>query len=290
MSTVRTAVFPVAGFGTRFLPATKAMPKVLLPIVDRPLIQYAVDEALAAGIENFVFVTGRGNSALEDYFDMNFELEATLNADGKSAIVESLARLRHTPGQVMYVRQIDPLGLGHAVWCARNTIGDQPFAVLLADELILGDKSDLATMLEVHAALGGNVILVDEVADEETSHYGIISPGVTRGNAIEVTDIVEKPAQGTAPSNLAAIGRYVLDPSIMKTLESTESGIGGEIQLTDALLASIGELPFHAVRTAGQRFDCGSKSGFVDATIHEALGRNDMKDHVQATIDALAGP
>ncbi len=289
MSTVRTAVFPVAGFGTRFLPATKAMPKVLLPIVDRPLIQYAVDEALAAGIENFVFVTGRGNSALEDYFDVNFELEATLNADGKSAIAESLASLRHTPGQVMYVRQIDPLGLGHAVWCARNTIGDEPFAVLLADELILGDNSDLATMLEVHATLGGNVILVDEVADEETSQYGIISPGATKGNAIEVTDIVEKPLQGTAPSNLAAIGRYILDPSIMRTLESTESGIGGEIQLTDALLASIGELPFHAVRTTGERFDCGSKSGFVDATIHEALGRDDMKEHVQATIDGLAG-
>jgi UTP--glucose-1-phosphate uridylyltransferase len=289
MSTVRTAVFPVAGFGTRFLPATKAMPKVLLPIVDRPLIQYAVDEALAAGIENFVFVTGRGNSALEDYFDVNFELEATLNADGKSSIAESLASLRHTPGQVVYVRQIDPLGLGHAVWCARNTIGDQPFAVLLADELILGDTSDLTTMLEVHATHGGNVILVDDVADEETSQYGIISPGTTRGNAIEVTDIVEKPSQGTAPSNLAAIGRYILDPSIMGTLESTESGIGGEIQLTDALLASIGELPFHAVRTTGQRFDCGSKSGFVDATIHEALGRNDMREHVQATIDWLAG-
>lgn len=289
MSTVRTAVFPVAGFGTRFLPATKAMPKVLLPIVDRPLIQYAVDEALAAGIENFVFVTGRGNSALEDYFDVNFELEATLNADGKSAMAESLASLRHTPGQVAYVRQIDPLGLGHAVWCARNTIGDQPFAVLLADELILGDTSDLTTMLEVHATLGGNVILVDEVADEETSQYGIISPGETRGNAIEVTDIVEKPGPGTAPSNLAAIGRYILDPSIMRTLGSIESGIGGEIQLTDALLASIGKLPFHAVRTTGQRFDCGSKSGFVDATIHEALGRNDMREHVQATIDGLAG-
>jgi UTP--glucose-1-phosphate uridylyltransferase len=204
-------------------------------------------------------------------------------------MAESLASLRHTPGQVVYVRQIDPLGLGHAVWCARNTIGDQPFAVLLADELILGDTSDLTTMLEVHATLGGNVILVDEVADEETSQYGIISPGVTRGNAIEVTDIVEKPAHGTAPSNLAAIGRYILDPSIMRTLESTESGIGGEIQLTDALLASIGELPFHAVRTTGQRFDCGSKSGFVDATIHEALGRNDMREHVQATIDGLAG-
>lgn len=288
MTGVRTAVFPVAGFGTRFLPATKAMPKVLLPIVDRPLIQYAVDEAIAAGIENFVFVTGRGNNALEDYFDVSFELEATLNANGQSAIAASLAGLRHAPGQVTYVRQIDPLGLGHAVWCARNAIGDRPFAVLLADELILSDTPDLTTMLEVHAIHGGNVILVDEVAEQETSRYGIISTGTTTNDAIEVTDMVEKPVQGTAPSNLAAIGRYILDPSIMTTLESTETGAGGEIQLTDALLATIGELPFHAVRTTGERFDCGSKSGFVDATIRAALGRNDMREHVQATIDGLA--
>ncbi len=290
MTNVRTAVFSVAGFGTRFLPATKAMPKVLLPIVDRPLIQYAVDEAIAAGIEHFVFVTGRGGSALEDYFDVSFELEATLRANGQLAIAASLEGLRPTPGQVTYVRQIDPLGLGHAVWCARNTIGDRPFAVLLADELILADTPDLTTMLDVHATHGGNVILVDEVAEDKAGQYGIISPGTTRGDAIEVTDMVEKPVPGTAPSNLAAIGRYILDPSIMTTLGSTAKGTDGEIQLTDALLASIGELPFHAVRTAGERFDCGSKSGFVDATIHAALGREDMRQDVQNTINSLAGP
>ena len=288
MTTVRTAVFPVAGFGTRFLPATKAMPKVLLPIVDRPLIQYAVDEAVAAGIENLVFVTGRGNSALEDYFDVNFELQQTLKDRGKDDVAAELDQLRHAPGQVTYVRQIDPLGLGHAVWCARNVIGDEPFAVLLADELIVTDKPDLSTMLEVHATYGGNVVLVDEVADDETDKYGIITPGVSLNGAIEVDDIVEKPARGTAPSNLAVIGRYILDPSIMKVLESTETGSGGEIQLTDALLASIGTMPFHAVLSTGERFDCGSKTGFVDATIRTALGREDMRDDVQRTINRLA--
>lgn len=287
MTTVRTAVFPVAGFGTRFLPATKAMPKVLLPIVDRPLIQYAVDEAVSAGIENLVFVTGRGNSALEDYFDVNFELQQTLRTRGKHDVAAELDRLRHAPGQVTYVRQIDPLGLGHAVWCARNVIGDEPFAVLLADELIVADTPDLSTMLDIHATHGGNVVLVDEVSEDETDNYGIITPGVSSNGAIEVDDIVEKPSQGTAPSNLAVIGRYILDPSIMSVLESTETGSGGEIQLTDALLASIGTMPFHAVRSTGERFDCGSKTGFVDATIRTALGREDMRGDVQRTINRL---
>lgn len=288
MSLVKTAVFPVAGFGTRFLPATKAMPKALLPIVDRPLIQYAVDEAVAAGIENLVFVTGRGNSAIEDYFDVSFELEETLRSQGKTAIASSLEGLRRSPGEVAYVRQIDPLGLGHAVWCARNTIGNEPFAVLLADELILGGSTDLSTMLAVHAEHGGNIVLVDEVPSGETDRYGIITPGDATDRVIEVADIVEKPAPGTAPSNLAVIGRYILDPSIMGTLASTASGSGGEIQLTDALLASIGELPFHAVRTDGIRFDCGSKVGFVDATIHAALERDDMRSEVQQTIQRVA--
>lgn len=287
MTTVRTAVFPVAGFGTRFLPATKAMPKVLLPIVDRPLIQYAVDEAVSAGIENLVFVTGRGNSALEDYFDVNFELQQTLRTRGKHDVAAELDRLRHAPGQVTYVRQIDPLGLGHAVWCARNVIGDEPFAVLLADELIVADTPDLSTMVDIHATHGGNVVLVDEVSEDETDNYGIITPGVSSNGAIEVDDIVEKPSQGTAPSNLAVIGRYILDPSIMSVLESTETGSGGEIQLTDALLASIGTMPFHAVRSTGERFDCGSKTGFVDATIRTALGREDMRGDVQRTINRL---
>lgn len=288
MTGVRTAVFPVAGFGTRFLPATKAMPKVLLPIVDRPLIQCAVDEAVAAGIENLVFVTGRGNSALEDYFDVSFELEETLRSRGKTDIADELKDLRHAPGQVSYVRQIDPLGLGHAVWCARNVVGDEPFAVLLADELILSETSDLSAMLDVHERHGGNVVLVDEVADDETNQYGIIAPGSSAGDAIEIDGIVEKPDPGTAPSNLALIGRYILDPSIMETLESTRTGSGGEIQLTDALQAAIGDVPFHAVRVSGDRFDCGTKSGFVDATIHAALRRKDMRDEVQRTINELA--
>lgn len=287
MTAVRTAVFPVAGFGTRFLPATKAMPKVLLPIVDRPLIQYAVDEAVACGIENLVFVTGRGNSALEDYFDVSFELEETLKSRGKVAIAADLEGLRLAPGQVTYVRQIDPLGLGHAVWCARNVVGNEPFAVLLADELILAKSPDLSTMLDVHAQYGGNVLLVDDVPDDETDRYGIITPGASVDGAMEVRDIVEKPTLGTAPSNLAAIGRYILDPSIMTLLESTETGSGGEIQLTDALLASIGQLPFHAVQAEGDRFDCGSKVGFVNATMHAALARDDMRTEMRQTIEDL---
>lgn len=288
MTEVKTAVFPVAGFGTRFLPATKATPKVLLPIVDRPLIQYAMDEAVAAGIENFVFVTGRGNNAVEDYFDVSYELESTLRARGDTEVAATLEGIRHEPGHVAYVRQIDPLGLGHAVWCARNVVGNEPFAVLLADELILSDPPSLLAMLDVHATHGGNVVLVDEVAEEKTSEYGIIAPGKEVDGAVEVDGIVEKPATGTAPSNLAAIGRYILDPSILTILSNTATGAGGEIQLTDALRTSIGRVPFHAVRTSGRRFDCGSKSGFVDATIHVALQRDDMRADLQRTIDGLA--
>ena len=288
MTPVTTAVLPVAGFGTRFLPATKATPKVLLPIVDRPLIQYAVDEALKAGIENFVFVTGRGNSAIEDYFDVNYELESRLRDRGMTEVAASLEHMRHKPGNVAYVRQIDPLGLGHAVWCARNIVGDEPFAVLLADELILSDRPDLSAMLDVHSRHGGNVVLVDGVDDEDTKNYGIISPGNTVDGAVEVKGIVEKPRPEEAPSNLAVVGRYILDPSIMGLLESTAAGAGDEIQLTDALLASIGTVPFHAVQTQGQRIDCGSPAGFVAATIRVALQRDDMKSDVQQLINELA--
>ena len=288
MTGIRTAVFPVAGFGTRFLPATKAMPKVLLPIVDRPLIQYAVDEALAAGIENLVFVTGRGGPALEAYFDSDLELAEMLKTKGDADAAAAIERLRPAPDQITYVRQVDALGLGHAVWCARNAIGDEPFAVLLADELILSKASDLSTMVDVHERVGGNVVLVDAVPDDETGSYGIVEVGAPAGNAMEIDNIVEKPPTGTAPSNHAVIGRYILDPSIMTTLGSTNRGSGGEIQLTDALLASIGELPFHAVRAAGERFDCGSKLGFLNATIQVALDREDMSEDVQRTIDRLA--
>lgn len=288
MTAVQTAVFPVAGLGTRFLPATKSIPKELLPIVDRPLVQYAVDEARAAGIENLVFVTGRGKGAIEDHFDVSYELEATLRSRDKILELEELKQLRPKPGQVAYVRQMEPLGLGHAVWCARKLIGNQPFAVLLADELIRSDHPPLAEMIELHEQHGGNVVLVDEVPDESTSKYGIIDPGAETGNAISVTSVVEKPDIANAPSNLAIVGRYILDPSIMDILGSTESGAGGEIQLTDALLASIGSTPFHALRMTGERYDCGSKLGFIEATLHLALRREDLGPDVQLLIDGLA--
>jgi len=288
MNAVRTAVFPVAGLGTRFLPATKSIPKELLPIVDRPLVQYAVDEAREAGIENLIFVTGRGKGAIEDHFDVSYELEETLKLRDKVAELEELRRLRPEPGQVAYVRQMEPLGLGHAVWCARHLIGDQPFAVLLADELILADRPPLADMIEIHHQHGGNIVLVDEVPDESTHKYGIIDPGVETGKAIRVTSVVEKPGIADAPSNLAIVGRYILDPSIMDILGETARGAGGEIQLTDALLTSIGSTPFHALRMAGERYDCGTKLGFIEATLHLALRREDLGPDVQLMIDRLA--
>jgi len=288
VSDVRTAVFPVAGLGTRFLPATKSIPKELLPIVDRPLVQYAVDEAREAGIENLIFVTGRGKGAIEDHFDVSYELEQTLKSRDRLVELAELKKLRPQPGQVAYVRQMEPLGLGHAVWCARHLIGGQPFAVLLADELILADRTPLAEMIEVHHQYGGNVVLVDDVPDESTKKYGIIDPGKEIGNAISVTSVVEKPDVGDAPSNLAIIGRYILDPSIMDILEATEQGAGGEIQLTDALLESIGATPFHAIRMTGERYDCGSRLGFIEATLQLALQREDLSVDVQLLIDRLA--
>ncbi len=287
-SSVRTAVFPVAGLGTRFLPATKSIPKELLPIVDRPLIQYAVDEARAAGIENFVFVTGRGKGAIEDHFDISFELEETLAARGKHEDLARLRELRPGPGQVAYVRQMEPLGLGHAVWCASHIVGNEPFAVLLADELILADPPSLTSMIEVHDRTGGNVVLVDEVPKASTDQYGIIEPGPSSGSAIKVESMVEKPDPSMAPSNLAIVGRYVLTAPIMKILETTAKGAGGEIQLTDALLASIPSRPFHAVRLDGQRYDCGSKAGFVEATVKLALEHDELRDDVQRLINSLA--
>jgi UTP--glucose-1-phosphate uridylyltransferase len=281
-------VFPVAGLGTRFLPATKSIPKELLPIVDRPLIQYAVDEARDAGIENFVFVTGRGKGAIEDHFDVGYELEHTLAARGKHAELNQIQDLRPGPGQVAYVRQMQPLGLGHAVWCARHLIGNDPFAVLLADELLISESPLLGDMIDVHEQFGGNVVLVDEVPPEKTSNYGIIEVGTVTDTVIEITDVVEKPPPSQAPSDLAIIGRYVLEPSIMGILGDTARGAGGEIQLTDALLASIGKHPFHAVRLNGERYDCGSKLGFIEATLNLALRREDLGEDVQHLINALA--
>ena len=285
---VRTAIFPVAGLGTRFLPATKSIPKELLPIVDRPLIQYAVDEARAAGIEYFVFVTGRGKGAIEDHFDKSYELEETLAARGKTQDLEELRRLRPGPGQLAYVRQMEPLGLGHAVWCARHVVGDEPFAVLLADELILADPPALTSMIEIHEQTGGNVVLVDEIPDEATGQYGIIEPGPKSGSAMEVVSMVEKPDPSVAPSNLAIVGRYVLTAPIMEVLETTGEGAGGEIQLTDALAASIESQPFHAVQLDGTRYDCGSKLGFIEATIKLALEREDLRADVQRLVNSLA--
>jgi UTP--glucose-1-phosphate uridylyltransferase len=284
---VRTAVFPVAGLGTRFLPATKSIPKELLPIVDRPLIQYAVDEARAAGIETFVFVTGRGKGAIEDHFDMSYELEQTLTSRGRTQELEELRSSRLGPGQVAYVRQMEPLGLGHAVWCARHIVGDEPFAVLLADELIVADPSPLISMMAVHEETGGNVVLVDEVPASTTRAYGIIEPGKTSGTGMEVISMVEKPEPSAAPSNIAVVGRYVLTASVMDTLETIGRGAEGEIQLTDALVASMASHPLSAVRLDGQRYDCGSKAGFVEATIRLALERDDLRSDVQRVINSL---
>ena len=277
MGRVRTAVFPVAGFGTRFLPATKAMPKVLLPIVDRPLIQFAVEEAIEAGIESLVFVTGRQHQAVEDYFDVSYELERELVERGKGDVAVALEALRPYPGQFVFTRQMEPLGLGHAVWCARNLIGNEPFAVLLADELLVGDHA-LARMIDVHEERGGNVVLVDEVDPEETDRYGIVRPVGPDSPILEVDDVVEKPPPDEAPSNLAIIGRYILEPEIMDVLGATEPGAGNEIQLTDAIRSAIPASGLRAVRSRARRFDCGSPAGFLEATAHVAMSDPELAD------------
>ena len=277
MTRVRTAVFPVAGLGTRFLPATKAVPKEMLPVVDKPLIQYAVDEALAAGIETMVFVTGRGKNAIEDYFDIAYELEDTLHSRAKHEILATLEGTRLAPGNVAFVRQQEPLGLGHAVWCARHFIENQPFAVLLADELLWNPGNPcLKQMAETQEAKGGNVIAVLEVPQEHTNRYGIVSPGVVEGSVTEVLGLVEKPKAEDAPSRLAAVGRYILQPEIMELLATQATGAGGEIQLTDAMAKLIGVQPFHAQTFVGQRHDCGDKAGYVQANISLALERADL--------------
>ena len=281
---IRKAVFPVAGLGTRFLPATKSVPKELLPVVDRPLIQYAVDEAIEAGIEQMIFVTGRGKSAIEDHFDIAFELEATMSGRGKSLEVLDATRLK--PGAVAYVRQQEPMGLGHAVWCARHIVGDEPFAVLLADDFMLGKPGCLKQMVEAYNKIGGNLICAEEVPDDQTHRYGIITPGARDGSLTEVKGLVEKPAPGTAPSNLSVIGRYILQPEVMRVLAGQEKGAGGEIQLTDAMARMIGDQPFHGLTFAGTRYDCGDKAGFIQANIAVALERADIGPAVRAFIDA----
>jgi len=269
-------VFPVGGLGTRFLPATKALPKEMLPIVDKPLIEYAVDEARAAGIEEFVFVTGRGKTAIQNHFDSHFELEYALRGKGRESELSSIKAAMGTPGQIAYVRQMEPLGLGHAVWTARNFIGNEPFAVLLADDLIQGEPGALAEMAEVHADHGGNVVALMEVPPQDTSRYGVIAPGNDDGKIVEVVDLVEKPEPDDAPSNLAIVGRYILQPEVLDFLALGETGAGGEIQLTDSMARLIGGAPFNGIRLGGTRYDCGTKIGFLEANIAFALERDDL--------------
>ena len=285
MKPIRKAIFPVAGLGTRLLPATKTMPKEMLTVVDRPLIQYAVDEALEAGIEQMIFVTGRGKSAIEDHFDIAYELETTMAHRGKS--LEILHQTRLKPGAVAYVRQQEPMGLGHAVWCARDIVGDEPFAIFLADELMVGQPGCMKQMVDAYNRVGGNLVCGYEVPSEETDRYGIISPGRQDGNLVEVTALVEKPKLGTAPSNLMIPGRYILQPEVMRVLETQGKGAGGEIQLTDAMAQMIGGQPFHAYKFGGRRFDCGDKAGYIQANIALALDRPEIGPAVRKFIDTL---
>ena len=261
---VKTAIFPVGGLGTRFLPATKAMPKEMLPVVDKPLIQYAVEEAAEAGVEEFIFVTGRNKTAIEDHFDHSFELEATLAAKGKDEALDVVKSMLHNPGSVMYVRQQQPAGLGHAVWCARHLIGSEPVAVLLADDLILG-TSCVREMVESYS--GGNMVAVMDVPRDQTRAYGIVTPGDDDGRVVQIKGLVEKPDPANAPSNIAVVGRYIITPEVFETLSAQERGAGDEIQLTDALAKQIGSAPFTGIRFSGERFDCGSKLGFLQANV-----------------------
>ena len=271
---IRKAVFPVAGLGTRLLPATKSMPKEMLTIVDRPLIQYAVDEAREAGIEQMIFITGRGKASLVDYFDTAFELESTMREKGKSLDVLQPAQGRF--GEIVTVRQQQPLGLGHAVWCARDIIGDEPFAVLLPDDLMTGNPGALRQMVDAWEKVGGNLVATEEVAAEKTASYGIITPGNSAGDLTEVLGLVEKPAPEAAPSRLGVIGRYILQPEVMQVLDKGERGAGGEIQLTDAMAQLIGTQPFHALKVDAVRHDCGNPAGFVIANVAMALERDDL--------------
>ncbi len=285
---VRKAIFPVGGLGTRFLPATKAMPKEMLPVVDKPLIQYAVEEAQAAGIEDFIFVTGRGKHAIEDHFDVSFELDTMLQEREKSDLLSVIRSWMPSPGQISYMRQMEPLGLGHAVWCARHLIGDEPFAVMLADDLVLSQTPCLKQMTDIHAEIGGSVVAVMDVPREHTNRYGILDVASDDGRLASVRGLVEKPDPADAPSTLSIIGRYILQPEVFDHLDKQEKGAGGEIQLTDALAATLDAGPFNGLRFEGQRFDCGDKAGFLEATIAFALSRDDLAPAVRAIIKTYA--
>ena len=271
---LKKAIFPVAGLGTRFLPATKAMPKEMLPVVDKPLIQYAVEEASAAGVEQFIFVTGRNKTAIEDHFDHSTELESVLVEKNKTQALEVISRMLQEPGAVSYVRQQEPAGLGHAVWCARHLIGNEPVAVLLADDLILGAPA-LAEMTARYTS--GNMVALMEVPASDTGAYGIITPGKKDGQVTEINAIVEKPSPESAQSTKAVVGRYILEPGVFDVLAKGQRGAGGEIQLTDALAARIGHVPFHGFDFSGERFDCGSKIGFLKANIAFGMARDELQ-------------
>lgn len=280
---VTKAIFPVAGFGTRFLPATKSIPKEMLPLVDRPLIQYAIDEARAAGITDFIFVTSRGKSALEDYFDRAPELESALAENGKQHLLDRLKQTEMGSGTVAYVRQHERLGLGHAVWCARHLIGNEAFAVILPDDVIDAETPCLKQMVDAYATTGGNMVATMEVAPEATSAYGILDVGPGSGPTLSVRGMVEKPKPEVAPSNLAIIGRYILRPSVLTHLDSIKAGAGGEIQLTDAIAREISEKDnVHALRFRGKRYDCGSKSGYLQATVAFGLQDPELGDEFGA--------
>ncbi|SEQ42101.1 UDP-glucose pyrophosphorylase [Devosia sp. YR412] len=284
---VKTAVFPVAGLGTRFLPATKAMPKEMLTVVDRPLIQYAVDEAREAGISHFVFVTGRNKGVIEDHFDRQFELEATLEARGKTRVLKELQQDLPSAGRTSFTRQQEPLGLGHAVWCARDIVGDEPFALLLPDMLFKSRRGVLKQMMEAYEETGGNIIAVEEVPMAEVSSYGVVGRGDGSDQSFRINGMVEKPAVAEAPSNLIISGRYILQPEVFNLLADQPRGAGGEIQLTDAMQTLERQQPFYGVKYEGQSFDCGSKIGFLTANVAYALDRDDIGDDFLAALSRI---
>ena len=287
MRQIRKVVFPVAGLGTRMLPATKVLPKEMLPVVDRPIIQYALEEAAAAGAQEFIFVTGRNKAVIEDHFDLQFELNNTLSQRGKTEQLDRLARFQPDAGQTSFTRQQAPLGLGHAVWCARDLVGNEPFALLLPDMIMQAKQSCMHAMVELYNKTGGNIIGVQECDPEEAHKYGIVGVGRKAGTGFEITEMVEKPKKGTAPSNLYINGRYILQPEIFDILSTQERGAGDEIQLTDGMLRLKSEQQFYGYHFEGNTFDCGSPDGFVEANVAFALARDDMRDNVKAFVRKL---
>ena len=277
---VKKAIFPVAGLGTRFLPATKALSKEMFPVVDKPLIQYALEEAREAGIEEYIFVTGRSKSTIQDHFGRSYELEKILIDNNKSELVEEIKSWVPDPSQISYVRQQKALGLGHAVWCARNNIGDEPFAVLLADDLVLSNPGCLAQMMEVYAEVKGNVVAIEEVPIDKVNRYGVLDIESEDGVIVKAKGLVEKPSPKGAPSNLSIIGRYILQPDVFRKLDNQEKGAGNEVQLTDAIAETLNDIPFHGFKFAGKRFDCGSRLGYLEANLAYALERPSMKDDI----------